>query len=191
MLETSINPKPNVVIGEGTDPSLIADTEALAYTLHELGVSEEGINKATFYIDPKSRFLNFGTHYPNWLGRQRFRGNDDLQQAEGDIVRLSSVMKGKQRTPEEMNRTLVHEMEHLAQQDRHDRKLHEGHVAIWGLAAVGAIVGNRLGRRKLTKTVGTLAGSYAGYTLGYLLAPHERQARQRARTVETHAIKHI
>ena len=45
-----------------------------------------------------------------------------------------------------------------------------------GLAAAGALAGNRLGKTPVTKKMGLAIG----HSIGYLIAPHERQARQRA-----------
>lgn len=172
---------PKVIYGKGVDPAIHADPQQLADTMRDLGVSEQGIADSAVYLDPKSRFQTFGTHYPNSIGKLRFRSIPELQETEGDIIRLSTKMKGKPRSDEGMNVTLVHELEHLAQGDRKDRKVTEGHVAIWGLAAAGAVLGNKLsGKNKAGKALGTLAGAAAGHTLGYMIAPHERQARKRA-----------
>lgn len=172
---------PHIVYGEGVDSAVSVDEQALGQTMRELGVSEQGIANSAVYIDPKNRLQTFGTHYPNLLGRLRFITNPEVQKSKGDIVRLSTTVKGKPRSGEQMNRTLVHELEHLAQHDRHDPKVTEGHIAIWGLAAVGAIVGNRLGRKTKTKSlVGATLGAVLGHSLGYLIAPHEQQARNRA-----------
>lgn len=171
--------QPCIVYGEDIDPSVIVDPELAAQTMRELGVSEAGIANSAVYVDPKNRIANNGTHYSNRLGRLRFRSIPELQDVEGDVVRISTKVRGKERTEELMNKTLTHEWEHLAQADRHDRKVTEGHVAIYGLAALGALAGNRLGRGAKGK-VGAAIGGFLGYQLGYWLAPHERQARLRA-----------
>jgi hypothetical protein len=172
---------PKVVLGDGVDPTLAVDAHQLGTTMRSLGISEAGIANSAVYLDPKSRLQTFGTHYPNKLGRLRFRSVQELEQTSGDIVRLSTKMKGKPRDAAGMNVTLVHELEHLAQGDRRDKNVHEGHLAIWGLAAAGAVLGNRIGgRSKATKVLGTVLGAAAGHTLGYMIAPHERQERKRA-----------
>lgn len=183
-------PTPQIVYGEGANSDISVDTQAVAETMRHLGISDRGIDAATIYIDPVNRFQTFGTHYPNRVGRLRFRTNAEIQQAKGDIVRLSETVKGKPRTAEEMNHTLVHELEHLAQQDRHDTKLTTGHVAIWGLVVAGGMLGNKLGKNKATRATGALVGAAIGHAVGYLAAPHERQARARARQVHMTAIKH-
>lgn len=152
----------------------------LGSTMRELGISDKSIEESTLYIDPKNRLLNFGTHYPNAIGRMRFWSNPEIQESKGDIVRLSARVRGKRRTGEQINRTLVHELEHVAQADRKDIKVTEGHVAIWGLAAVGALVGSRFGETKTSKLISTGVGAFIGHNIGYLLAPHEVQARKRA-----------
>lgn len=171
--------QPRIVYGEGVDPSLSVDPEATAHTMRELGVTEAGIANSAVYIDPKNRLANNGTHYTNKLGRLRFRSVPELQDVKGDIVRLSTKVRGKERTEVQINRTATHEWEHLAQEDRHDRKVTEGHIAIYGLTALGVLVGNGLGKGAKGK-VGAAIGGFLGYQLGYRLAPHERQARLRA-----------
>jgi len=183
--ETSL---PHVVYGEGLDSGITVSPDQIAQTMQELGVSEQGISDTTIYMDPKSRLQTYGTHYPNRLGRLRFRSNPEIQEASGDIIRLSTIMKGTPRTDEAINRTLVHELEHRAQEERHDVKLTQGHIAIWGLALAGAVIGNRLGRSGVTKTAGTVIGAAIGHSAGYMIAPHERQARERARQVTTTAV---
>jgi hypothetical protein len=181
-------PRPQIINGNKS-PQI--DASDVAETMQELDISDQGINNTSIYIDPKNRLLNLGTHYPNRLGRLRFRSIPELRHAQGDIVRISTKVKGKERTAEQMNHTLVHELEHVAQQDRHDIKLHEGHLAIWGLAAVGAVIGNKLGKRTGSKAAHATAvavGAVVGQQAGYLLAPHERQARQQAKAITSKAI---
>lgn len=180
--------EPTIAYGEVPNAEIVIDPVQAAATLRDLGVSEQGINNTTIYIDPKNRIQTFGTHYPNRNGKLRFPSVPEIQQAQGDIIRLSTTMRGKPRTPEEINRTFVHEAEHRAQKERHDKKLTEGHIAIWGLALAGAVFGNRLGKNKVTKTIGAVVGAAVGHTAGYTIAPHERQARERARTVTSSAV---
>jgi hypothetical protein len=172
--------QPRIVYGEGLDPSVSVDPEATAQTMRELGVSEVGIANSAVYIDPKNRLMNNGTHYSNAQAKLRFRSIPELRGVEGDVVRISAKVKGKERTEELMNRTLTHELEHLAQADRHDRKVSEGHISEYGLAILGALAVNRLVGRGVKGKVGAAIGGFMGYQLGYWLAPHERQARIRA-----------
>lgn len=176
---TELHSQPRIVYGKGVNSSVSIDPEAAAQTMRELGVSEAGIANSAVYVDPKNRLANYGTRYTNRLGRLRFRSVPELQDVEGDIVRLSTKVRSKERTAEQMNKAATHEWEHVAQADRHDRKVTEGHIAIYGLAALGALAGNRLGKGAKGK-VGAAIGGFIGYQLGYLLAPHERQARLRA-----------
>lgn len=156
--------------------------------MQQLGISQEAIGLSTLYLDPTSRIQTYGTHYPRLLGQLRFRSIPELRQAPGDVIRLSTIIKGEPRTADQMNRTLVHELEHIAQADRGDIGVHEGHLLIYGLAAVGTLLGRRMGRGSFTKTALVLAGAAAGHSAGYLMAPHERQARRRAQEVTTRAI---
>jgi len=177
--KSDIGALPTIVYGKGIDPGVHVDPVAAAETMRELGVTEEGIASSAVYVDPKNRLANYGTHYTNTIGRMRFAAVPELRGVEGDIVRLSTKVRGKNRTPEQINRIAVHEWEHLAQHDRHDINVTEGHVAIYGLAALGAFVGSKLGKGGKNK-VGAVLGGMLGYQIGYRLAPHERQARLRA-----------
>jgi hypothetical protein len=183
-------PEPQVVYGEGVDTAISVSAESVTQDMQGLNISEQGVDNTTVYMDPKNRLLNLGTHYYSWMAPIRFPHIPELRNAKGDIVRISTEVKGQKRTVEQMNHTLTHELEHVAQHDRHDRKVIAGHTAIWGLAAAGAIAGNRLGRGKVSKTVGTVLGGLIGQQTGYMIAPHERQARKRARQVTSSAISH-
>src|SRR5690606_36975728 len=121
-----------------------------------------------------NRLLNNGTHYPGWLGRLRFRSIPELKRVRGDIVRITTVKRGKPRSSELMNQTWIHEEEHVAQADRHDKKVVLGHLATWGMTAASAVAGYRLG-----PGVSVLAAGL-GNRIGYILSPHEIQARRRA-----------
>ncbi len=174
-----LSSQPRIVYGEGLDPRVSIDPEAAAQTMRELGVSETSIANSAVYIDPKNRLGNNGTHYSNKFVRLRFRSVPELRDVEGDVVRLSTRVRGKDRTAEQMNKTATHEWEHLAQGDRHDIKVTEGHIAIFGLSVLGALAANRLGKGIKGKA-GAAIGGFLGYQLGHRLAPHERQARLRA-----------
>lgn len=172
--------QPRIIYGEGTDPAVSVDPEFAAQTMRELGVSEEGIANSAIFIDPKNRLMNNGTHYSNTQAKLRFRSIPELHDVKGDVVRISTKVKGKERTTELMNRTLTHELEHLAQADRHDQKVTENHISEYGLAILGALAVNKLVGGGIKGKVGAAIGGFMGYQLGYWLAPHERQARIRA-----------
>lgn len=179
---------PTIVQSDGVDPGVSVDPLSMAEVMSELSISDEAIQDTTVILDPKNRFLNRGTHYPNRVGRLRFWSNQEVQKADGDIIRLSTKIRGKDVPEDSLNRTLVHEFVHCAQQERHDKKLTEGHVALYGLAAAGLLVGNRIisgsGKKGVAKTLGTLMAGYVGYQAGYMVAPHERQAREIAGTAK-------
>lgn len=187
---------PRVVYSGDNASSVTIDPAIAAETMRELGISVDGIAHGTIYVDGKNRLVANGTHYPNKLGRLRFITNPDVRAAQGDIVRLSTQIKGKPRSEELMNRTLVHELEHYAQQDRRDPNIHAGHLAIWGLAAAGAGIGSRLGKTRPAKIASAIVGVGIGHMIGYRIAPHERQARKIAGqqpskqpVVSTHAVR--
>lgn len=193
--ETSLDPvstealvSPLVIYVEGVNQDDVISPEEAAATMHELGVSDQATNNTAIYMDPKNRLLNYGTHYTNRLGRLRFRSVPELQDVRGDIIRLSTRVRGRARTPAEVRLTFVHEAEHVAQYDRHDPNVQEGYMTILGLIVQGAIAGSRLGNKKSSRLAGTVVGAVLGYELGYLLAPHEQQARQRAYQVQSRAV---
>jgi len=186
-LEASVLPL--IVYGEGVDPNDSINPEAAALTMKELGISDQAIGDAAIYLDPENRMVNYGTHYSPRQAQLRFRSIPELSNVKGEVVRLSANMRGKALTEQQMNRTLVHELEHVAQHDRDDSKVTTGHIAIWGLAAAGAVIGSRYGKSNLVKTAGTVLGAFLGYEFGYLIAPHERQARQRGRSVTSTAVR--
>jgi hypothetical protein len=171
---------PRVIYGEGADAGVTVDPEMAAQTMHELGIPDTAIADSAVFVDPKSRLLNNGTHYSKAQARLRFRSVPEIRDVKGDVIRISTKKRGKDRSEELMNKTATHEWEHMAQAERHDRKVTEGHIAIYGLAAVGALAGNRLGGGGVKRLVGLAVGGYLGYLLGYRVAPHERQARFRA-----------
>lgn len=186
--ENVYKPVPAVVHGGDNGKTMGVDNNELVEIMRTLETSDRGIDTTTLYIDPVNRVLNNGTHYSNRQAKLRFPHIPEIQESQGDLVRISAKVRGVLRTPEQMNGTLTHELEHIAQHDRHDIKVTQGHIAVRGLAFAGGFLGYNFGNRKVAKVAGTLVGIGAGYVLGYLLAPHERQARKRAREVTLTAI---
>lgn len=185
--------EPKIIISPKTKGELIIDPGAVAQTMQELGISKQGIQNTSILVDETNRIATNGIAYPRWLGILRHLHYPQLRDAPGPIIRLSSVVKGKERSAENMNRTLVHELEHVAQMERKDPNIKLGHVAIWGLATAGGIAVNRLmrGQSKVIQLAATFAGAMAGQQLGYRIAPHEIEARQRAKEISTSAIRRI
>jgi hypothetical protein len=185
--------EPNIIISPETKGELIIDPRTVAQTMQELGISKQGIRNTSILVDETNRIATNGIAYPRWLGILRHLHHPQLRDAPGPIIRLSSVVKGKERSAEDMNRTLVHELEHVAQMERKDPNIKLGHIAIWGLAAAGGIAVNRLmrGRSKVIRSTATFAGAAMGQQLGYRIAPHEIEARQRAEEISTSAIRRI
>lgn len=167
--------RPSIVYGRDQKDYISIDPLTATQVMRELGVSESGIANSVIYIDYKNRLLNNGTHYPNKLGRLRFFFIPELRGVKGDIVRLSTKVRGKERTASQMNKTITHEWEHLAQDDRKDIKVIQGHITIYGLAIVSILAGGFMGGM-----AGAFICGLLGYQIGYWLAPHERQARLRS-----------
>lgn len=185
--ESDQQPLPKVLYeGEASD-RLEVNAESVAETMQKLGVSAELISRTNLFITPRSYSTN-GSTWPKGLGRLRYRGHEELEDAEGPIVRINQRVKGRERSAEDMNRTLVHELEHVSQIDRNDLQVKIGHAAVWGLAGAGAIAGNQLGKSRSSKTAFSLLGEIVGHQAGYRLAPHEKQARNRSDEITASAI---
>lgn len=143
-------------------------------------ISNRGIEVTSIVLDDKNRLSYRGSQTPKWLDRL-IRGKKPENEGSGSVVRIGTKIRGRKRTSEDVNHTLSHELEHVAQSDRRDRNILLDNLAVWGLAGGGAFAGNKLGRRrKGTKIIGTIAGAAIGQALGYKLASHEQQARDKA-----------
>lgn len=185
--ESDQQPLPKVLYEGETSDHLEVDAESVAETMQELGVSADLISRTNLLIVPGSYSIN-GSAWPKNSGRLRHRCHEELKDTEGPIVRINHKVKGRKRSAEDMNSTLVHELEHVSQIDRNDPRIKIGHVAAWGLAVAGAAVGSKLGRNKSQKAAFSLLGAGIGHQAGYRLAPHERQARARSDKIKTSAI---
>jgi hypothetical protein len=171
---------PQVITGEA--PYLGLDAAALADVMQtEYGISPETLANTTVVIDDKNRLSYKASQVPKKLDRL-VRGPSESNQGDGSVVRVGSRFRGKDRTPDEMNHALAHELEHVAQMDRKDRKVTVGNILIWGGAVVGAALGYGLTRNRpgIGRIAGPVAGAAVGQKLGYTLAPYERQARVKA-----------
>lgn len=190
MLEQNLPVQPKIITSPGLVSRLAVDANVVGQTMADIGISEEVISTTSVYVDDSNHLSTNGIAYPKWLGRIRHFTNPELRRADGPIVRISSVVKGAERAEDDMNTTLVHELEHVAQMGRHDLNLKLGHMAIWGLAVAGGISANRLsnGRSRAARVAATLVGAGLGQQIGYKLAPHEVQARERSHTIITSAI---
>jgi len=158
--------------------------EATAASMAEGRVSPPGISGTSIVYDDKNRLSYNGSEKPKWLDRM-LHGRLPENEGRGSVVRVGTRVRGKDRTPEEVDETTRHELEHVAQADRHDVRVPIGSVAIWGGAAVGTWVGSKVGRRPATRIAGALLGAVIGHAAGYKVAPHERQARARAKEALT------
>jgi len=190
MTEKNQTPQPVVIVDDMLSASLEVDPVVIAQTMQELGISNPGITNTTLHIDDKRHFLYKGSQTPKSFDRV-LRNPSEVNEGEGSVIRVSTNIRGRELDAETMNQTLVHELEHVAQTDRKDTKMKIGNLAIWGLAAAGLVVGNYLGKKsgsKITRAVSPVIGFAIGHQMGYRIAPHERQARARAKEVKTTAI---
>jgi len=172
--------------------TIAVDTEVLGALVQELGIAPEVATQTSVLIDDRNHTSYRGSQMPKWLDR-KLNGEQDYNAGEGSVVRVSSRFKGKDLAAEEMNKTLAHELEHVAQQARGDVGMKVGNGAIWGLAATGAGIGRELAKDRglLAKVILPLGMAAVGHQIGYKLAPHERGARARAQEITTTAISRI
>ena len=185
---------PLIVYDPGLDPELVVNASDIARTMRTMAISEKAISDATVYLDAQSHYCVNGSVWPRTLGRLRHIRNHELRKASGSIVRISTVMCGKPRRLEDINRTLVHELKHVAQIDQKDKSLIQGHITYWGMSAIGALAANRLVRdrsRPIPRLTLTLAGLMLGSHAGYRLAAHERHARETAEHLTSHAVSTV
>ena len=189
MLEQNTPAQPNIITSPGLK-NRVVDPMAVGQIMVDLQMSQDLIERTSIYVDDSNRLATNGIAYPKWLGRIRHFTKPQLRTAEGPFVRISSVVKGFERSADDMNITLVHELEHVAQMGRHDPKIRLGQLAIWGLALTGGIAANRLatGHSKVGQAAATVVGVAMGQQIGYRIAPHEVQARDRSHAVRMTAI---
>ena len=185
-------PLPVIKAIEGGEELAEIDPFILAATMSELGVSDEAIRQTTVLLDGKNHVTFRGVAFPDslsWLAKRKFpEHTDDI---DGPVIRLSAQFRGRPRSATDMNRTLVHEVEHLAQYDRRDMNVAIGRFAIYGGMILGAIAGNVLARERRipTRALATIGGAIIGKQIGYQVAPHEHQARCRSDDIATTAVK--
>lgn len=174
---------PRIVYDSEVDPQIIVNAHEIAGTMRAMEISEKAISNTIVYLDAQSHYCVNGSVWPKMLGRLRHIRNPELRKAPGSIVRLSTVMAGKRRRIDDINRTLVHELKHVAQIDQKDSSLVYGQVTYWGISALGALAANKLVRnspRIVPRLAVTFGGLLLGSHAGYRLAPHERHARASA-----------
>lgn len=155
------------------------DADELARIMNACWLSPAAMGRITVYIDPTFHLSLNGSAWPSYLARFRF----PRLPRHGNVVRISTQMRGKPRSAAAMNQTLVHELEHIAQIERKDIRMFIGHATILAAVLCGITVG--LWAHSLLLAI---LGGLVGEQLGYLIALHEIQARKRARTVTTSAI---
>ena len=160
----------------------------LSNVMAELGISDETIEQTTVIVDGKSRlgikgYAMAGSRLA--IARRRFPEHADV--INGPVVRLSTTMRGKPRPPGAINKTLVHEAEHIAQFERQDPNVTFGRIAIYGCLIAGAAAGNLLTRHQnpFIRAAATFGGAVIGKEIGYRTAPSENQARRRSEQVVT------
>jgi hypothetical protein len=178
--------RPQVVYGGDTAVSHDIDTAIAADTMEQLDISDQTIGSTTLYPDSDNHFANNGIAYPKTLGRLRHFTHPHLKHAPGPIVKISTRVRGNERTDDAINRTLAHELVHIAQMDRNDPRLKIGQLSTIGMTALGAVIGNKLGgSNRSLRAVSTIVGMAVGQRIGYQIDPAERQARALAKDIQS------
>lgn len=184
-------PTPKIRSINGGEQYAEANADILQSTMSALGIPDETIGRTTVIIDGKSRLSIKGIAFPaslTWFTRRRYR--EHAESIDGPVIRLSTSMRGKRRSAAAINKTLVHELEHTAQNSRNDLRIKLGHFTIFGGMIAGAIAGNTLTHKNpFTRAMSVLAGAAIGKELGYRVAPHEKQARTRSTEIITDVIR--
>jgi hypothetical protein len=183
-MDTETNPTPRITIDSAAKAQgWTVDEAGLGrHMAEDYGISPEGIERTTVVLSGKNHFSYKGSETPGMLDRG-LRGVTRENDGANSIVRITTTLRGVQRSPDDINATLSHEMEHTAQGDRKDKNQLIGNIAIWGLATAGAIIGSRASKHPTGRVAGVLIGGIVGQLIGYQVAPHENQARQRAEQV--------
>lgn len=185
-----IEAAPNVVYRRPADAKQVEFVgEKLAATMNHLGIPESATKQRTVYVDSRSKLVTNGTMYPASLSSLRYWHHPFLRKVDGPVVRINTVKRGRPRSEQRLNRTLVHELEHLAQEERKDWRLALGRLSIAGFTVAGAVVGSKIGSSTREKAAFGLMGAGVGNQIGYKVAPHERQARAAAKAYQSTAIK--
>src|SRR6266702_959351 len=182
---------PRVIVDQKASPEWEANATQLAQLLTDkYSMSENGIANTTVIVDGDNRLSYKGSHTSKLLYRL-LHGKSPENDGAGSVIRVGTRFRGRRRTQEEVNETLAHELEHAAQQDRKDPKVVLGNLATWGVAATGAVVGNKLTRNSspAIKFVASSIGAIIGQSIGYRFASHESEARRKAQRVQVSIIK--
>lgn len=183
--------QPKLFVPESVNRSLHIDVLPIVQTLQDRGTSPEGITSTSVVFDAKDRFSYRGSQTPKLIDRL-LHGKSEANEGRGSVIRVGTQFRGRERTPVEINQTLDHELEHVAQADRGDVAPVIGNLAIWGGLIGGAIVANRAITKRTTRLApriaATVIGGLIGNRVGYQLAPHERQARSAAQAHDTPAV---
>jgi hypothetical protein len=178
---------PKVVFGEGVHESIEVDKAQLAHVMEKVGAPPD----TAIYLGGKNNLRKRGFQ---WLKShdRLVHGDQERNQGSGSVIRVNTKLRGKIRDQEDMNRTLVHELEHAAQMDRNDFNVKIGKLVIAGSTVLGLVAGELAGRKtdnKFARTLVPILGAIIGRDIGYIIAPHEREARLRAERTKTTAIK--
>lgn len=183
---------PRVVYGEGVQPDVYCSPEGSLQPMCELGINSNS-TEVTAYLAGGFNLARKGMQLSKRLDRF-MHGPLERNEGNGYVVRINTKLRGKPRTADEMNRTFVHELAHVAQAERNDPRVPIGNAIIGGLTIAGMIAGNVLSKNtdnRFARVAAVAIGGIAGHDIGYKLAPHERQARLIAETVTSRAIQRV
>lgn len=183
---------PRVVYGEGVQAEVYCSPEGSLQPMDELGINPDSTD-VTAYLAGGFNLARKGMQLSKRLDRF-VHGPLERNEGNGYVVRINTKLRGRPRTAEEMNRTYVHELTHVAQAERNDPRVPIGNAIIGGLTIAGMIAGSVLARKsdsRIAVVAAVAFGGMAGHDIGYKLAPHEREAHRIAETVTSHAIQRV
>lgn len=180
---------PRIIMDTAAQAIYDLDPDEVADTLRQAGVQE--VASHTIDVSSERRF-NGGATAPKWLDRL-VNGPSEANAGPGSVIRIhtSTKMRPNPRTSEQLDELLAHEAQHVAQIERHDKRLAVGFITMGTLALLGGYAGNRLtvNKHKPIRALGVTVGALIGYKIGYQLAAHETQARAHATNHTSHAFR--
>lgn len=154
---------------------ITVDIDAIGHIMNDFGLPEGTIKSTTVYISYRPALRILGSVWPKYLARFRYPSI----KPKGMVLRLSYKMYFIGTTERTINRTLVHEIEHVAQVARKDIKLLIGYATELVFLSAGIALGlTNESDSVIFRIAILLITSFAGLQVGYMFAMHEAVARK-------------
>lgn len=108
-MSTEADATPKVIIDSAaTEQGWALDEARLAkHMSNDYGMSREGIERTIVILSGKNHLSYKGSETPGTLDR-RFRGVTDENEGARSVIRITTTLKGIQRSLEDVNETLSH-----------------------------------------------------------------------------------